>query len=104
MLLYLVIKFILLCLSLVHWRGRNKHTLGFGGIIAFRSLASAGMPVLTRKIKTLTKILVGFGFGQIDCVKRFICAVIKNHTSAPPLLWQYSAMSLTIDAKDCVCT
>ena len=37
-------------------------------------------------------------------VERFVSAVILNHTSAPPFLWQYSAISLTIDEKDCVCT
>lgn len=27
---------------------------------------------------------------------------LVNHTSAPPFLWQYSAMSATIDWNDCV--
>jgi len=26
----------------------------------------------------------------------------ENHKSAPPFLWQYSAMSVTIDWNDCV--
>ena len=28
--------------------------------------------------------------------------VVEDHISAPPFLWQYSAISATIDWKDCV--
>ena len=70
-----------------------------GTLVIFQSLA-----VLTRQIETLTEILVRLGLGQINRVERFVSAVIQNHTSAPPFLWQYSAISLTIDEKDCVCT
>ena len=70
-----------------------------GTLVIFQSLA-----VLTRQIETLTEILVRLGLGQINRVERIIRAVIQNHTSAPPFLWQYSAISLTIDEKDCVCT
>jgi hypothetical protein len=48
------------------------------------------------------EVLVGLRLTEVDLAKVSVGAVVKNHTSAPPFLRQYSAMSLTIDWNDCV--
>ena len=46
--------------------------------------------------------LVGLRLAQVNLAEVGIGAVVEYHTSAPPFLWQNSAMSLTIDWNDCV--
>ena len=54
------------------------------------------------KIKNLAEVLVGLRLAEVNLAKVGVGAVIEYHTSAPPFLWQYSAMSLTIDLNDSV--
>lgn len=49
-----------------------------------------------------TEVLVGFRLAEVYLCKVGIGAVVEYHTSAPPFLWQYSAISATIDWNDCV--
>jgi hypothetical protein len=58
--------------------------------------------VLAAEVESLAEVLVGFRFREVDGAEVLIGAVVENHTSNPPFLWQYSAMSLTIDWNDCV--
>ena len=43
-------------------------------------------------------------FLRVNGIECHIGAVVENHCSAPPFLWQYSLMSLIIDWNDWVCT
>ena len=54
------------------------------------------------KIKNLAEVFVGLRPAEVNLVEVGVGAMIEYHTSAPPFLWQYSAMSLIIDWKDCV--
>ena len=60
------------------------------------------LDILSAEVKTLAEVLVGLRLAEVNLAKIGIGAVVEYHTSAPPFLWQYSAMSLTIDWNDCV--
>ena len=58
--------------------------------------------VLAAEVEALPEVLVGLRLREVYVVEVGVGAVIENHTRGPPFLWQYSAMSLTIDWNDCV--
>ena len=60
------------------------------------------LSVLAAEVEALAEVLIRFRFREVDVAKGLIGAVVENHTSNPPFLWQYSVMSLTIDWNDCV--
>ena len=74
------------CFQLLHFDLGHIHCLG----------------VLAAEVEALAEVLVRLRLGEVDVTEIGVSAVIENHTRAPPFLWQYSAMSLTIDWNDCV--
>ena len=53
-------------------------------------------------VVSLAEVLVRLRLRKVYLTEVCIGTVVEDHISAPPFLWQYSAISATIDWKDCV--